>query len=183
MPFAAMRFLAVLLLVLAAIQAPAISAGAREETRMDRRPGLESELVRALNRARAEHGLRPLRATPGLRSAARSHSRSMLNTGFFGHASPDGTPFGDRIRRFYTNHGWRTWSVGETLLATEGRETTAASVVSAWLDSPPHRRVVLSPVFRDVGIGAFYTASAPGEYGGISAVVVTADFGLRAGRA
>jgi uncharacterized protein YkwD len=151
---------------------------------MDRRPGLESEVARELNRVRAERGLRPLRTTPSLRTAARYHSRSMLAAGFFGHDSPDGTSFGDRIRRYYTSRGWRTWSVGETLLATEGQETTsAASVVSAWLDSPPHRRIVLSPTFRDVGIGAFYAASAPGEYGGAQAVVVTADLGLRSGRA
>jgi uncharacterized protein YkwD len=150
---------------------------------MARKPSLEAEIVRALNRVRAERGLLALRASPGLGTAARFHSRSMLDGGFFGHETPGGQSFGDRIRRFYPSRGWQTWSVGETLLATEGQGTTASAVVSAWLASPPHRRIVLSPTFRDIGLGAFSSVSAPGEFGGMQAVVVTADFGLRAGRA
>jgi uncharacterized protein YkwD len=72
--------------------------------------------------------------------------------------------------------------VAETLLVSEGRQIEASAVVSAWLDSAPHREILLTPGWRDVGIGAFYKASAPGEYGGAAAVVLTADFGLRRGR-
>lgn len=149
---------------------------------MDRRAALEAGVVRELNRVRVDRGLRPLRATPGLRAAARTHSRTMLDAGFFGHESPDGTAFSDRIRRFYTNRGWHTWSVGEALLASEDRIPGAAAIVTAWLDSPPHRQIVLSPTFRDVGIGAFHAASAPGAFEGTETVVVTADFGLRSGK-
>jgi uncharacterized protein YkwD len=54
--------------------------------------------------------------------------------------------------------------------------------VEAWLDSPPHRTIVLSATWRDAGIGALHAAAAPNEFGGTAAVVVTADFGLREGR-
>jgi uncharacterized protein YkwD len=106
----------------------------------------------------------------------------MLELGFFGHDSADGTAFSDRIRRYYTNRGWETWSVGEALLASEGRKIEAKAIVQAWLDSPPHREVILSSAWRDAGIGAVYTSTAPSEYGGSEAVVVTADFGLRNGK-
>jgi uncharacterized protein YkwD len=183
MPLAAMRFLAVLLLVLASVHAPVTSASAREDTRVDRRARLEADVVRELNRVRTGGGLKPLRTSPSLRTAARVHTRSMLNAGFFGHESPDGTSFSDRIRRYYSSRGWQTWSVGETLVATEGQSSTdAAEVVSAWLDSSPHREIILSPSFRDIGVGAFYAAVAPGAFDDTEAVVVTADFGLRAGR-
>ena len=182
MPLAAMRILALLFLLLAVAYAPTTSASATEQTAIRSRASLEVSVVRELNAVRSSHGLPPIRASRELRAAARSHTRSMLEVGFFGHESTDGRPFSDRIRRFYTSRGWRSWSVGETLLVSQGEETAAQEVVSSWLDSPPHRAIVLSPVWRDVGIGAFYAASAPRDFGGAQALVVTADFGLRSGK-
>jgi uncharacterized protein YkwD len=106
----------------------------------------------------------------------------MLELGFFGHDSADGTAFSDRIRRYYTNRGWETWSVGEALLASEGQQIAAKPIVRAWLDSPPHRAVILSSAWKDAGIGVVYTSLAPRAYGGSEAAVVTADFGLRSGK-
>ena len=182
MPFSDMRFLAVLLVAIAATIAPATSARTGGDARVERLTALESGVARELNRIRSARDLKRLRTAPGLRTAARAHSRTMLESGFFGHDSPDGTAFSDRIRRSYPSRGWQTWSVGEALLVSETRQIDAPAIVSAWLDSPPHREIALSPVWRDVGIGVYYAASAPGEYGGAEAVVVTADFGLRSGR-
>ena len=71
------------------------------------------------------------------------------------------------------------WSVGEALLASEGRDVDAHAIVASWLDSPPHRAIILSRTWRETGIGALYAPAAPNEYGGAATVVVTADFGLR----
>ena len=178
-----MRSLAVLVLVLAAVHAPATAASSHEQTAMQPRGSLEAQIVRQLNAVRAARGLPPVRSSPSLRTAARAHTRAMLDIGFFGHESPDGTAFSDRIRRYYTDRGWRTWSVGETLLASEGHELDAAAAVSAWMNSPPHRQIILSCTWRDVGIGAFYAPSAPREFDGAQTLVVTGDFGLRSGKA
>jgi len=180
MPFPGMRFLVVFAVVIAAIHTPATAAIPRVPTKLERRGMLEAEVVREMNRARVTRGLRPLRGAPSLRTAARAHSRAMLELGFFGHDSADGTEFSDRIRRYYTNRGWESWSVGEALLAVSGKEIDAKAIVAAWLDSPPHREIIFSSAWRDAGIGALYTPLAPREYGGAAAVVVTADFGLRA---
>ncbi len=176
-----MRFLVVLAVALAAVHASA-AAPVEVPTKLERRAMLEAEIVRELNQIRSSRGVRSLRAAPGLRMAARAHSRAMLELGFFGHDSADGTAFSDRIRRYYTNRGWESWSVGEALLASEGPEIKAKAVVKAWLGSPPHREVILSSAWRDAGIGAVYTSTAPAKYGGSEAVVVTADFGLRNGK-
>jgi uncharacterized protein YkwD len=149
---------------------------------VERRAALEAAVIRETNRVRAARGLRPLRAAPSLRSAARNHSEAMLAKGFFGHESADGTAFSERIKRYYTNRGFSTWSVGEALMASEGRSVDARAVVAAWLGSPPHREIVLSPTWRDAGIGVLYAPSAPREFGGAEAIVVTADFGFRDGR-
>ena len=107
----------------------------------------------------------------------------MLELGFFSHDSADGTAFSERIKRYYTSRGCTRWSVGEALMASQGRVAGAEEIVAAWLESPPHRAIVLSPTWRDAGIGVLYAPSAPATFGGTEAIVVTADFGLREGRA
>jgi uncharacterized protein YkwD len=177
-----MRSIAAIAVVLTAVLAAAPTAAPGQSAKVERRATLEAAVVRAMNRVRVEAGLRPLRNSPALRTAARGHSRAMLDIGFFGHESADGTAFSERIRKHYTNRGWRTWSVGEALLASEGATAEADAIVEAWLGSPPHRAIILSPTWRDAGIGALYASAAPNEFGGIETIVVTADFGLREGR-
>lgn len=184
MPLAGMRQLLVLLVLapaLAVASSPAPAASPLDADALARLAALEAQVLRELNRVRAARGLRPLRPADPLRAAAASHSRAMLRTGFFDHDSPDGTSFADRLRRFYPDRGWERWSVGETLLAgSEG--TGARAVVGAWLDSPPHREIILSASWREAGIGAFWASPSPPVFGGGPAVVVTADFGARSGR-
>lgn len=178
-----MRILVLLALVVAlVVHAPVSSARAPERTKTTRLSALEAALVREVNKVRVDHGLRPLRAAPRLRTAARSHTKAMLDFGFFGHESLDGTTVGERIKRYYSNRGWRSWSVGEALMAAQGSTTESTIVVTAWMNSPPHREILLSPSWRDVGIGALYARTAPGSFGNTATIVVTADFGLRVGR-
>jgi uncharacterized protein YkwD len=177
-----MRSVAALAAALTGILVLAPVAAPDSTTRVERRMVLEAALVHEMNKVRVAAGLRALRSSPSLRAAARGHSRSMLQYGFFSHDSVDGTAFSDRIRRYYASRGWKTWSVGETLLAAPTAEVEARAIVTMWLDSHTHRDVILDPTWRDAGIGALYAPAAPNEYGGAETIVVTADFGLRAGR-
>lgn len=177
-----MRLLAPIAAALAVLSASTLAAPAGgQDVLLERRVALEQAVVEELNSVRAARGISPVRATNGLRSAAVAHSRAMVLRGFFSHTSADGTAFHDRIRRHYTSRGWETWSVGETLFASFG-ETDAPSIVAAWLKSPSHREIVLSPAWRDAGVAVIYRPSAPGTFAGSDALVVTADFGLREGR-
>jgi uncharacterized protein YkwD len=178
-----MRFLVVLASASLAVLVSSPVAAPSAPTKVERRVALEAAVVREMNRVRAARGLTALRAAPSLRSAARGHSQAMLAFDFFGHDSADGTAFSERIRRHYSNAGFARWSVGEALMATHSRSVDAEAIVAAWLESPPHRAVVLSTTWRDAGIGVMYTPSAPETFGGAEAIVVTADFGLREGRA
>jgi uncharacterized protein YkwD len=177
-----MRTLAALAVVLATVLVAAPTASPAQSAKVERRAALEAAVVKAINHVRADAGLKPLKASPSLRTAARGHSTAMLELGFFSHESADGTAFSERIRRHYTNRGWRTWSVGEALLASSSATLEPDAIVEAWLESPPHRAIILSPTWRDAGIGALYTPDAPKEFGGSATIVVTADFGLREGR-
>jgi uncharacterized protein YkwD len=174
-----MRALSVIALAVVAALVSSPTGATGSAALVERRDALEGGIVRELNRVRGADGLRPLRVAPSLRTAARGHSRAMLQHGFFGHESHDGTSFSDRIRRHYSTRGWDSWSVGETLLASHGGRIDAAAVVKSWLQSPPHRKVIMSPTWRDAGIGVLFTPVAPAVFGGTEAVVVTADFGLR----
>lgn len=140
---------------------------------------LESAVLDELNLARAENGLRPLRPDVRLATAAEQHSMDMVESGYFGHESSDGSVFWKRIKRFYrprTNPG--TWTVGENLF-WQTRTVSARAAVRAWLRSPGHRENLLEPSFRDVGIAAVRAARAPGVYGHRRVVVLTVDFGAR----
>lgn len=182
-PFPGMRIVLVFAIMLAAVEATATAATPLSPAQVQGRAALEVGIASELNRARAARGLPALRTVSILRSAARGHSRAMLELGFFAHDSADGKAFTERIRRRYPSRGWEYWSVGEALLAMTGERAEAPALVAAWLDSRPHRRIILDPTWRDLGVGAFYAPSAPGEFGSSEAIVVTADFGVRSGRA
>jgi uncharacterized protein YkwD len=139
---------------------------------------LEKDILIRLNATRASYGVRRLTLSTDLQSAAVSHSRFMLTEGYFAHESSDGSPFSVRLKHFYAAAGFDHWSVGENLLYTTGK-LSAANAINAWLGSPSHRKNLLSPAWREVGIGALRASSANGTFGGEPTAVVTMDFGSR----
>ena len=70
------------------------------------------------------------------------------------------------------------WSAGENLLWSVP-SLSAADAVRQWLDSPTHRRVLLLPAWRDVGVGTVHAVAAPGAYGGQDVDLAAAEFGTR----
>jgi len=127
-----------------------------------------------INAARATRGLAPLGGDARLARAARRHATDMVARGFFSHDAPGGISFVDRLRRVgYASSC--TWSGGETLAWGTGAGTTPASRVAAWMRSPPHRQILLSPVYREAGIGI--AAGVPG--GSAAGFTYAAAFGRR----
>jgi uncharacterized protein YkwD len=132
---------------------------------------LEKPLLAAINRARRERGLRPLRLSSELARAADAHAREMGQGGFFAHESSDGTSPSARIRRYYGGS-----TVGEALL-WRSPGVSPDEAVELWLASRPHRKILLSGALRDAGIGAIHVTDAPGDYRGLDVTIVVADFG------
>jgi uncharacterized protein YkwD len=97
----------------------------------------------------------------------------------FTHSWPTtGQLFASWIRGFYSARSFRTWSAGENLLwASPG--FNPADAVQQWLDSPTHRRVLLTKSWRELGIGVVSATGAPGAYGGRDVQIAAAEFGLR----
>ena len=128
----------------------------------------ERAIVRAIDRHRADAGLRALRTSRPLSRAADAHSRDMLAADYFAHSSSNGTSFATRIHR-YT----RARAVGETLaMLSRCRGRRAAhTIVSMWMHSSMHRAILLTRGYRRVGV-----ALRRGRLGSRRACVVTADF-------
>jgi uncharacterized protein YkwD len=163
---------------LAAVLLVPASGQARSRGPVARVSSLQSALVGQVNAFRAAHGLARLRVSPSLASAAAAHSTQMARVGYFSHNSANGTPFSRRIVAFYPARGYRSWTAGENLLWASP-DVGAPRALRLWLASPPHRANLLSPRWREVGLSAVHSSSAPGVYRNAPATIVTADFGAR----
>jgi uncharacterized protein YkwD len=106
-----------------------------------------------LNRERTQRGLKPLKTERNLTKAALAHSQDMVSRTFFEHESPNGrTPFDRILATRYVPRG-ASWTLGENI--GWGTESLAQPIalVKAWMNSPGHRRNILNPRFREIGIG------------------------------
>jgi uncharacterized protein YkwD len=174
---AKMRVLGGLAAILATLVAPSAGSADPRGT-MTPATGLQTALLDQVNALRAARGLARLRLSAALSAAASGHSTEMARLGYFSHSSANGASFSTRIGRFYPSRGFRSWTVGENLL-WGAPDIGASRAFKLWLGSPPHRANLLSPRWREIGLAAMHSTSAPGLYGGRPATVVTADFGAR----
>jgi uncharacterized protein YkwD len=171
--------------LLAATICAGAAAGSRHDTvvraasaqQVSAVPQLQTELLDAINELRASKGLSRLRLNRGLALASLSHSISMARHGFFAHEGYDGSAFWHRIKARY-RPGGGSWEVGENIVWASER-LSARETLNLWLQSPPHRKTLLTAAWRDVGVGAVRAEEAPGVYQGLDVTIVTADFGVR----
>ena len=142
---------------------PAIGQAA---TKITYKSTSEQQVIVLLNQIRAEHKLSPLTANTQLRNAARAHSTDMLRRGFFDHNSPSET-WDTRIGRYL-----KASVTGENIAWGTGSYGSADGIVKQWMNSPPHRAIILTAGLKRVGLGL-----ATGTFQGTpGAVMATADF-------
>lgn len=159
----------------AAHAANATCAGANLTPNAASAAKVRSATLCLLNRQRARHGLHRLRAQRSLSHAATNYARLMVAKHFFDHVSPAGSTMASRIARTSYLHHTRAWSLGENLAWGAGTSSTPAQIVNAWMHSPGHRRNILDPSFKEIGIGI-----ALGAPTGQSGATYVNEFGRRA---
>jgi uncharacterized protein YkwD len=126
----------------------------------------EQQVLTLLNQIRQQNGLSRLAFSAPLRNAARAHSADMLQRSFFDHNSPTET-WDARIARYL-----KAPLTGENIAMGSGSLATPASIVTQWMQSPPHRAIILTADLHRVGLGL-----AGGSFQGTSGMVMaTADF-------
>jgi len=139
-------------LALGGLPAPASAARCAGSTSAPRQlsgTARQRAVVCEINRVRRGRGLLPVKANPRLTRMAGSFARAMVSRGFFSHIAPGGATLGARLRAA----GYRGRAAGEVLAWGEGRYASPRAAVRSWLHSPPHRRVLLTRRYRDIGVG------------------------------
>ena len=124
----------------------------------------EVEVLRLVNKERTSRGLAPLAWSTKLGRSARYHSMDMLINGCFSHSNCGDGTFRDRFGYFYGPV--LNW-VGENIV----RGPTPENVMERWMNSGGHRRNILLPEFRFIGIGfvgtqatqTFAAQASPGD--------------------
>lgn len=105
----------------------------------------EQSMFRAVNIERKNAGVQELSFDNSLRDVARSHSRDMFTRGFFSHFTPDGlSPF-DRMGKA----GIEFQFAGENLALAPSTDLAMQGL----MNSPGHRKNILSPNFNKIGVG------------------------------
>jgi uncharacterized YkwD family protein len=113
----------------------------------------EQEMLRLVNEARSQNNVPPLEADLSLTNVARIKSQDMIDNNYFSHNSPTyGSPF-DMMKSFNINYV----QGGENIAGN--RDVPAAH--EALMNSPGHRKNILSPDFTHIGIGI----QGGGQYG------------------
>jgi uncharacterized protein YkwD len=140
-------------------------------------PQMESSIACLINQERSSHGLQPVSPNGDLRQAALSHSDEMISESYFEHTSPSGVTFIDRIESTGYMHSARSWVVGENLVWGTGPRSTPDALVTAWMNSPPHRENLLRPSFREIGIAA--VPGTPQSQSALPGVTVSSEYGYR----
>ena len=140
------------------------------------RKALSKSTLCLVNKQRKRRGMRKLRNNKRLSRAAQVHAQDMVRRQFFSHDSPSGASVVDRIKRVGYLSSTRAWSVGENIAWGSGSQSTPKKIVRAWMNSPGHRKNILTRKFREIGIGI--AVGAPSGRSSESATYVH-DFGMR----
>jgi len=142
-------------------------------------PGNLARVVAAtlclINRQRAAHGLASVHTNAAMRKAATQHSQDMVTHNFFGHTGSSGADLLARLKSAGYIKPDRGFAIAENIAAAGGADATPNAIVAMWMNSPEHRANILSPAYRDTGIGV--VAALPGTVGPGPGATYTQDFG------
>jgi uncharacterized protein YkwD len=173
------RLFSLLIFCLGIVSYP-LSADSAAQPKIDI-PEMERQIHRLINRERQNHGLAPLAWDEQLTRIARNHSLDMARHRFFGHTNLQGEDATVRGKNLGWNKkkqiGPTTWLTGlaENIFlnhlydkmvktvkdgiivnieyAWNHPDKIAISTVRGWMDSPSHRKNILSPLHDRQGIG------------------------------
>jgi len=107
---------------------------------------VRAELLERVNAERRRARVPLLRLQPQLNHTAQGYAEDMLERGFYGHKSPEGTTVMDRAQA----KGYRGRTTGENL--ADGGESVD-EVMRGWMESKGHRDNILTRIYREVGFG------------------------------
>ena len=135
---------------------------------------LEKRIHALVNEERRKHGLSLLVRNDTLTTIARKYSSDMAKRNYFSHYSPEGHDFSYRYKQegysCAVRTGERIYMGGENLFQNNlydrvvfinsvahydwnSMEKIAETTVQGWMNSPGHRKNILTPHWKSEGIG------------------------------
>ena len=144
---------------------------------------LAARIHTLINRERKKHRLGTLAWSDALARIAEKHSSDMQTRNYLSHSSPEGKGFSDRYRQagyvceigagqiFYSgaenialSHLYNSSVIenGAAYRNWNSAQDIAQRTVAGWMKSPAHRKNILSPHWRQEGIG-IKIESSPGH--------------------
>lgn len=117
---------------------------------VDRPEQIAEQVVELTNRDRVAEGLPPLTLDGRLAAAAQSKVEDMLKREYFDHIDPDGHGPWDLLDSI----GYDFLNVAENI--ARGLDDPER-MQTGWMESPPHRKNILSPELTRIGVGAART--------------------------
>ncbi len=121
------------------------------------------------NYERVKAGREPLRQSVQLGASAKEKNADMLDYQYFNHSKTT-TPQPVGFDTFIDAQDYQFIKIGENL--AKGDFVTSAEVVTAWMNSTTHKRNILDPSYKEIGI-AITSGSLQGRY----VTLVTQHFG------
>lgn len=107
---------------------------------------MADQVLQLVNLERAQVELPPVVMNHALARVADDYACRMIVEDFFGHTDPlTGRGPGDRA----VAGKYQFYAIGENLAAGQ---QTPAEVMEVWMDSPPHRAIILDAMWAEVGI-------------------------------
>jgi uncharacterized protein YkwD len=139
---------------------------------------IELSTLCLINQQRAALHLRPLHLNTQLQSVAAGQARDMVIGDYFGDNSLSGQTPSVRIAASHylahASHYWTAQNIGWGTFSA----ASPAGMVQAWMNSPPHRAIILTVGYRDVGVGV--APAAPSVLAaGAEGATYTVEFGAR----
>ena len=113
----------------------------------------EKKMLDLINQERREAGLVELAADEAIRKVARDYAFYMFENSYVAHQDLEGRTPAERLKDAGIEH----YSSGENIALSESVDSAHRGL----MNSPGHRKNILWPFFRKVGIGAVNG----GEYG------------------
>ncbi|MFA5700451.1 MAG: CAP domain-containing protein [Desulfuromonas sp.] len=116
---------------------------------------MESRITDQINQIRAEKHLNKLEPSPNIARVARQYARRMVIEDFFSHYGPSGDSVADRVKEAGLDYRM----VGENIFGSYNLDDPAAAAVNKWMQSPGHRKNILTPEFTQTGVGIWKEGS------------------------
>lgn len=113
---------------------------------------VEQATLCLVNQIRAAHRLGALRSNEQLVGVADSQVSTMVRWNYFADVRPSGqTPLSLVVGTSYPVHAADV-AVGQNIAWGTSRYSSPRHIVREWMNSPPHRAIILTSEYRDAGV-------------------------------